>query len=180
MACSLSNDNADGLLATNIALECCLDIYYQNVRALRTKYVDFYDSVCSSDYKIIYLTETWLMDSVFSHNIFPSYYKVFCADRVYKNVTQGGGALIVISQPVSGIKRRFNSELINESVWIEIKIRDGSNLLIGNHYFPPDTKIDLLKSYFNRLESVFDTKNFCTFLIGTLIFQILAWNMVYL
>jgi hypothetical protein len=32
---------------------------------------------------------------------------------------------------------------------MEIKIRDGSNLLIGCHYFPPDTKIYLKITYCN-------------------------------
>jgi hypothetical protein len=91
------------------------------------------------------LTETWLMYSVFTHNIFPSNYKVFRADRAYDNVTRGRGALIAISQSVFCVKHRFDFEFINESVWMEIRFRDGSNLLIGNRYFPPDVKFGIYK-----------------------------------
>jgi hypothetical protein len=82
MAFSQSSDNTEGFLTSNIVLDCCLDIYYHNVRGLTTKYVDFYDSVCSMDYKIMCLTETWLMDPIFSQ-YFPSNSKLFRADRVY-------------------------------------------------------------------------------------------------
>jgi hypothetical protein len=64
------------------------------------------------------------------------------------NVSRSNGAIIAISQSVSGIKCRFDLELIIESVWIEIKIHDFSNLRIGNHYFPPDkSKIVKLSLY---------------------------------
>jgi hypothetical protein len=53
------------------------------------------------------------VNSIFSHNIFSSNYKVFHANRVYDNVTQGGRMLIAISQTVSGMKHRFYLELIN-------------------------------------------------------------------
>jgi hypothetical protein len=105
---------------TRISCDFCLDIYYQNVRGLKIKYVNFYDS----------------------------------------------GALIVISQSVSGIKCRFDVKLINVSVLVEIKIPHGCNLLIGNHYIPADTKFDFSQSYFNHLESILYTQNYCVVLIG--------------
>jgi hypothetical protein len=92
----------------------CLDVYFQNVRGLRTKRDDFYDNVFPTNHKIIRLTEARLLDSVFSH-IFLSNYKVFRVTRVYDNVIPGPGVLTAISQPVSGATRRFDLELINES-----------------------------------------------------------------
>jgi hypothetical protein len=80
---SVSNDNTDRLLIYNVALDCCVDSYYQNVRCLRTKYVNFCGSISSMDFKIICLTETRLMDYVFSRHVFPCNYKLFRADRVY-------------------------------------------------------------------------------------------------
>jgi hypothetical protein len=55
------------------------------------------------------------------------------------DVTQDSGEIIVISQSMSGIQCRLSLGLINESIWIKIKIDDGYDLLTGNHYFPPDT-----------------------------------------
>jgi hypothetical protein len=47
-----------------------LDIYYQNVRGLRTKYIDIFNNLCSFDYKIICLIETYLNESHSSQNSF--------------------------------------------------------------------------------------------------------------
>jgi hypothetical protein len=49
------------------------------------------------------------------------------------NKARGDGALIAVSQSGSGIKRRFDLEFINRSVWIQIKRSNGFNLLIGNY-----------------------------------------------
>jgi hypothetical protein len=42
-------------------------------------------------YNIICLTETWLNDLCYSHNLSPDSYTVFCSDRVSANKTRGGG-----------------------------------------------------------------------------------------
>jgi hypothetical protein len=55
----------------------CVDIYYQNVRGLKTKQLELYDNVCSSDHNIICLTETWLNHLYYDHNLFPDCYTVF-------------------------------------------------------------------------------------------------------
>jgi hypothetical protein len=51
------------------------DICYQNVRVLRTKQLELYDNVWSTDHNIICLTETWLNDMCYDHNLFPDGYK---------------------------------------------------------------------------------------------------------
>jgi hypothetical protein len=61
---------------------------------------------------------------------------------IYDNVNLGSEVLIVIYQSVFGIKCKFILEFINESVQMQVKIHDGSKPLNGNHYFPPDTKVD--------------------------------------
>lgn len=45
-----------------------LKIYFQNVRGVKSKCVDIYNSVLSSDYDVICLCETWLDDTVFHRN----------------------------------------------------------------------------------------------------------------
>jgi hypothetical protein len=46
----------------------------------------------------------------------------------------------------SDIEKSLKEQLkLASPVCMEIKIRDGSNLLIGCHYFQPDTKIYLLQ-----------------------------------
>jgi hypothetical protein len=55
---------------SNISSGCYLDISYQNVKGLRTKSVENFNNVCSFNFEIICLMETWLNEFFFSH-IYP-------------------------------------------------------------------------------------------------------------
>jgi hypothetical protein len=81
-----------------------INIFYQNVRRLRTKSANFYGSVCVNGPKIICITETWLNDLFYSHSLFLNFCSVFRADRDYThlNLTRGGGVLIAVHHSVSG------------------------------------------------------------------------------
>jgi exonuclease III len=121
------------------------DIYYQNVRGLRTKQLERYKNVCSTDCNIICLTETRLNDLCYNHNLFPDCYTVFRS----VNKTRGGGVPIVLSSRVRSYKRRHDLEYCDECVWIEIPTLDGLNLLIGNHYFPLTLNLKTLLTTFD-------------------------------
>jgi hypothetical protein len=56
-------------------------------------------------------------------------------------------------------------ELCPECVWVEFPTVDGPNLLIGNHYFPPDAKPQLITDYFHHLENMLDINNFHVILL---------------
>ncbi|PNF20040.1 hypothetical protein B7P43_G05817 [Cryptotermes secundus] len=144
----------------------CFDIYYQNVRGLRTKQVELYDNICSTDYNIICLTETWLNDLCYDHNLFPDCYTVFRSDRASVNKTRGGGVLTALSSKIRSCKRRYDLESCDECVWVEIPTSDGLNLLIGNHYFPPDANPENIANYFRFLENNLDTHNFRVIMVG--------------
>jgi hypothetical protein len=144
----------------------CFDIYYQNIRGLRTKQLELYENVCSTDYNIICLTETWLNDPCYYHSLFPDCYTVFRSDRASVNKTRGGGVLIALSSRVRPYKRRYDLEFYDECVWVEIPTLDRLNLLIGNHYFPLDTKPENIVSYFRFLENILDTHYFHVIMVG--------------
>jgi hypothetical protein len=109
--------------------------------------------------------------------LFPVNYCVFCADRVdtVPNITRGGGALTAVHRSFSGFKRRYGLELANEFVWIEIPIPNGSNLLTGTHYFPPNTDAKVIENYFNSLETNLTPQNFRVVLIGDFNFPGYDW-----
>jgi hypothetical protein len=48
--------STEGFLTSTVYLRPSVDIYYQNVKGLKTKYVDFCDTVYSSDQRMICLT----------------------------------------------------------------------------------------------------------------------------
>jgi hypothetical protein len=68
MAASPSAFNSDRL---HVGSGSSSDIFYQNVSGLRTKSVEIFSSVCSSDFKIICLTKILLNGSFSSHTLFP-------------------------------------------------------------------------------------------------------------
>lgn len=80
--------------------------------------------------------------------------------------SRGGGALIAISNTVSGATRGPDLEFFPESVWVEITLSDGRDLLISNHYFAPDIKVDVIDNYFKFLENKLDSLNCRVLLIG--------------
>jgi hypothetical protein len=112
------------------------------------------------------LSETWLNDLCYDDNLFPSCYTVFRSDRASVSKTRDGGFLIALSSTVRSYKRRYDSESCDECVWIEIPTSDGLNVLIGNHYFPPDTKHENIANYFRFLENNLDAHNFRVIMVG--------------
>jgi hypothetical protein len=126
----------------------CFDINYQNIGGLRTKQLELYENVCSTDYNIICLTETWLNDLCYDHNLFPGCYIVFRSDRASVNMTCGGRVLIALSSRVRSYKHICDLESCDECVWVEIPTSDSLNLLVGNHYFPPALNLKTLLATF--------------------------------
>jgi hypothetical protein len=92
--------NTGGFSLSNTQPVDSLDIYYQNVRGLRTKQLKLYENVWSTDHIIMCLTETWLNDMCYDYNLFPDSYTVFHSDRLCTNEMRGGGVLIALSPRV--------------------------------------------------------------------------------
>lgn len=84
-----------------------LNIYYQNVRGLRTKVHDFYTSVLSSDFELIAVTESWLYDGINNEELFDNRYEVYRKDRnLQKTMKKIGGGVVL------AIDKKFNSKLV--------------------------------------------------------------------
>lgn len=117
-----------------------LSIAYQNVRGLRTKSDVFLTSVIANDQDIICLTETWLNNLHFTSDYFPNCYSVFRADRPDPNFrdVRGGGSLIAVKKSLV-FSRRFDLEGADECVFVEVKLKNNTSLLLGTGYFSPTT-----------------------------------------
>jgi hypothetical protein len=70
------------------------------------------------------------------------------SDRDSHTTLRGGWALTPVSEAVFGIKHRPDLEYFQECVRVEITASDSRNLVIGNHYFSPDVKVDIIKNNF--------------------------------
>jgi hypothetical protein len=118
-------------------------------------------------FKVYCSTETWLNDTILSHNLFPDSYCVFRADRDYltSNTKRGGGVLVAVSKSFRGVKRRYDLETIDECVWVEIPVPDNNNLFIGNHYFAPDCDVKIIENYLNLLEQNSNTHQYLVIIL---------------
>jgi hypothetical protein len=67
--------------------------------------------------------------------------------------------LTAITASLGSCSRRYDLELCSACVWVEIPTAEGISILIGIHYFPPDTKPEVITDYFRHLENTLDTNN---------------------
>jgi hypothetical protein len=84
--------------------------------------------------------------------------------------------LIAVNSRFRSFKQRFDLPFYEGCVWVELPAFDGENLLIGNHYFPPDTSPNKILNYFSFLENKLGTKNYRVILMGILILLGLIGN----
>lgn len=124
-----------------------LNIFYHNVRGLRTKTKQFYLNVLNNNYDIICLTETWLIKGIFDEELFDSRYNVYRKDRDYHNLEmdKGGGTLIAIRRDISVDIRNVHLPAFFDVdiTYVSISFTNNSlqkSLLIFCCYFPQNSK----------------------------------------
>lgn len=125
-----------------------LRIYYQNVRGLRTKTLDFYNGILSVDHDLVLITETWLKDSILDSELADNRYSVFRRDRG----SHGGGVMALCSKRLCARARAdwSSDQLDLECLWITVEghsLNSDRDLHIGLVYMPPG---DLLAKRVDR------------------------------
>jgi hypothetical protein len=75
------------------------------------------------------------------------------------NKTSGNRVLIAPSSRFRSCNRRHDLESSDGCVWVEIPTFDDLDLLIGNNFFPPDNKPEIVANYFRFSENNLDTYN---------------------
>lgn len=154
-----------------------LTIYYQNVRGLRTKLSDVFNSILSSDYPIIAFSETWLCDSIYSSEVIDDRYNVYRRDRKNNNsskTVRGGGVLIAV------LKSLFSCELCTirdrEEIWIKIRLNQ-LNLILCSVYFPPASPATVYQGHMRQAEHVINNnENATVCLLGDYNLPGVKWN----
>lgn len=99
------------------------NIYYQNVRGIRSKVHDVYKNILLTDYKVIVFTETWLNSSISKSEFIDSRYVVYRRDRESSSNSklEGGGVLIAVSREYSS-SRAQNWESCCEDLWVNVSV----------------------------------------------------------
>ena len=121
-----------------ITKELCF--YYCNLHSIlgRDKLRDFNTTFADNkSFDVIAGSETWLNSSVADTEILSSAYNIYRHDRPPPRT--GGGVLIAVSAALR--TRAIEATPIPncEAVWVEVLLDQGSRLIMGNVYIPPDS-----------------------------------------
>ena len=83
-----------------------ITVTYQNTRGLNSKTHEFFKSVSNCECQRIAVTETWLQDGVYNHELFNDNYVLFRKDRRLDimDVTRGGGVLLGVRHDITASK----------------------------------------------------------------------------
>lgn len=143
-----------------------INIYYQNVRGLRSKTNNFRLGLLDSDYDIVALTETWLNSSINNSELFSNEYVVFRRDRD-ANLTgmeRGGGVIVGIKRCFVA-KRLFELETESENMWIKLKLSNNYSVILSIVYFSPSSNFETYKNFFEKLD-LYNFRNERLLLLG--------------
>lgn len=160
-----------------------LNIFYQNVRGIRTKCLELYNNILSSDYDIMCITETWLQSDISDSEFCDSRYDIFRCDRDLDStnkVTGGGVMVCVLRDLCATVKQEWACDQI-ESICVSIpgrRLGTNVNLHIILIYLPPDnliaSRLQCVLSSFQRLLDLNPSDNYL--LLGDFNMPCIRWS----
>lgn len=141
-----------------------INIYYQNVRSIKSKNNSIYLDTLIHNFNIYALTETWLNESRNSGEYFNlTSFKIYRADRIDSNKKTGGGCLLAIDQSISSKEIYFPLKISTCNNKIDIT---GATIKINNVsislliiYIPPDCDSNVYTKFFTDLTQYMVTQN---------------------
>lgn len=167
-----------------LTLKFNLKIYYQNVRGLRTKCENLYINALQSSYDLIVLTESWLNDTVFDHELLDDRYDIFRRDRSstlsFQTKKEGGGiCLAVLKKYRASRMKRWESAC--EELWVsfDLGLKNKSTINICAAYIPPPISRDYLTTFLSNLTDVVNNKisnGSFTLLVGDFNLPNIVWE----
>lgn len=133
-----------------------LNIFYQNVRGLKTKLTELYTKSLCSNSSCICLTETWLDETVLDSELFCNNFIVYRCDRsVYNSEkSRGGGVLIAAEKSISSIKITLKYSTV-EMICVKLS-SNGQSCYVFNVYLPPDALLAKYEACIDNITSVLD------------------------
>lgn len=132
-----------------------MNIYFQNVRGLRTKTHTCYLNILAGNYDIIIFVESWLCDGILSSELCDDRYDTFRFDRdlLATNKSTGGGVMICTRRELAAVQRDDLSCSPTELLWVTIPaaaLQLKYDLHIIGSYIPGDrTQVSNLSTYAN-------------------------------
>lgn len=140
-----------------------VEIYYQNVRGLKTKRSKISGNILQNNYNIIAFTETWLNSNIENREIIDSRYTVYRKDRPrsgLKTKLDGGGVLLAVSKHISSVRMTM-WENEQETLWVILQLKIGEavkKIALCVVYLPPPVKLESLESFLSSVGIVVEEK----------------------
>ncbi|XP_063931859.1 uncharacterized protein LOC135143848 [Zophobas morio] len=149
-----------------------VQFFYQNVRGLRSKVIDFYNNVCSYNGDIIVLTETWLTNDISDSELFPDNYFIFRHDRdIHRlNLSRGSGVLLAVANKF--LCQKIDLSMITEIlpiidiIGVKLSFNKGLHFYIFAIYIPPWITSHDYELLFNILSTVDELNKNHVIIIG--------------
>lgn len=141
-----------------------MQLYYQNVRGLRTKTNELFNNVVISEYCVIALTETWLHEGINDGELFGENYLVFRKDRdqLLTGKGRGGGVLLAVKNYYNAEQIHINNLNANiDILCLKLRITGQSCIFIILIYIPPNTQeqeYDTIYETVSNLSFIFNSK----------------------
>lgn len=132
-----------------------LNIYYQNVRGLRTKQ-DIKPAISASQIDIIGFTESWLNENFSNSEYFDDSYFVERTDRNISVAQRGGGVILALKSKIP-YKRlsEWEEKIPFDNIWVSIDtVTSGKSLFINIVYIPPASQYNSYEKYFDEITDI--------------------------
>lgn len=128
-----------------------LQIYYQNIRGLRTKLKNFLTSSACTISDVICISESWLIPTISDHEVIDNSFKLFRKDRdsLTSDHERGGGVFIAVRHKISAELVTINRQNI-EQIYVKIKCTS-NDVIIGCVYMPPHST---LKTFAEHIDTI--------------------------
>lgn len=127
--------------------------YYQNVRGINSKVIDFYSAVSLGEFDVLCLTETWIGDRFESSELFPDSYQVFRRDRDFDRAgrSRGGGVLLALRNSIAVVQSVTGPFALVDLICCRCLL-GGCPVVIVVLYMPPNVSIDEVQDVLDFLE----------------------------
>lgn len=132
-----------------------LQVYYQNMRGLRTKVDELYAGVLAEEYDLIILAETWLTDDFLNAELFDNRYHAVDNDR--NDGRREGGVLVAARKCLSmqSVKLNIPDSSSIECLLVNIKVKKKLFYLCAV-FIPPNVNMDVYVQFFNQFQCILD------------------------
>lgn len=156
-----------------------MSIYYQNANGLRTKLNRFRVATQHSLYNVYVITETGLIDSISSNELFDDSFIVYRCDRSDWSSSSlfKGGVLIAVHVSLRSELLSTGDPLGIEQLWVRVLMGRNQTFLIGVLYIVPQSNLANYEMHLDFACGVLEDANFndSCFLLGDFNLPNLCW-----